>query len=72
MKEQYQVKISNWFAVLENLDYKVDINRARKNIRQNIDVSTKDSLGHYDLKQHKPWSDTECSKLLDRRKQAKL
>jgi hypothetical protein len=30
-----------------------------------------DSLGYYEMKQHKPWSD-ECSKLLDGRKQAKL
>jgi hypothetical protein len=32
-KEQYHVEISNRFAVLENLDNEVDINRAWKNIR---------------------------------------
>jgi hypothetical protein len=32
----------------------------------------KESLGHYELKKHKPWSDEGCSKLLNQRKQAKL
>jgi hypothetical protein len=31
-KEQYQVKISNKFAALENLDDDVDINRAWETI----------------------------------------
>jgi hypothetical protein len=39
---------------------------------ENIKISAKDSLGHYKLKQHKQWFDEECSKLLDKRKQAKL
>jgi hypothetical protein len=50
----------------------VDINRACENIGENIKISATDSLGHYELKQHKPWFDEEYSKLLDRRKQAKL
>jgi hypothetical protein len=29
-------------------------------------------LGYYELKQHKPWFDEGCSKLLDKREQAKL
>jgi hypothetical protein len=35
-------------------------------------MSAKESLGYYELKQHKPWYDEGCSKLLDQRKQAKL
>jgi hypothetical protein len=35
-------------------------------------MSAKKSLGHYELKKHKPWFDQVCSKLLDQRKQAKL
>jgi hypothetical protein len=35
-------------------------------------ISAKESLGCYELKQHKPWFDEECLKLLDERKQAKL
>jgi hypothetical protein len=30
------------------------------------------STGNCEFKHHKPWSDEECSKLADRRKQAKL
>jgi hypothetical protein len=36
VKEQYQVKIANRFAVLENCDDNADINRAWENIRENI------------------------------------
>jgi hypothetical protein len=45
-KEQYRVEISNRFAVLENLDGKTDItsNRALKTIRENIKISTRDSV----------------------------
>jgi hypothetical protein len=32
----------------------------------------KESLGYYELKQHKPWFDEGCSVLLDQRKQGKL
>jgi hypothetical protein len=71
VKEQYQVKITNRSAALENSDDNVDMNTASEN-RENIKTSAKDSLGHYELQQHKPWFDDECSKLTDRRKQAKL
>jgi hypothetical protein len=46
VKEQYQVKISNRFAALENCDDTVDMNRACENIRENIKTSAKESLGH--------------------------
>jgi hypothetical protein len=57
---------------LENLDAEVDINRAWEIIRENINISAKESPGHYELKKHKLWFDEGCSKLLDQRKQAKL
>jgi hypothetical protein len=72
VKEQYQIKITNRFAALENFDDNVDMNRAWENIRENIKISAKESLGHYELQQRQPWFDDECSKLIDRRKQAKL
>jgi hypothetical protein len=53
-KEQYQVKITNRFAALENFGENVDMNRAWENIRENIKISTNESLGHYELQQHKP------------------
>jgi hypothetical protein len=48
------------------------MNRAWENIRENIKTSAKESPGHYELQQHKPWFHAECSKLIDRRKQAEL
>ena len=44
-------------AALENLDDSKDINRAWENIKENIKTSAKESLGLYELKQHKPWFD---------------
>jgi hypothetical protein len=41
-------------------------------IRENIESSAKDSLGYFELKNHKPWFGEGCSKLLRQRKQAKL
>jgi hypothetical protein len=57
---------------LENFDDNVDMNRAWENITENIKTSAKESLGHYELRQHNPWFDDECPKLIDRRKEAKL
>ncbi|PNF40230.1 hypothetical protein B7P43_G07077 [Cryptotermes secundus] len=71
-KEQYCVKISNRFTVLENLETEVDVNKTWETIRDNIKMSAKESLGYYEPKKHKPWFDEGCSDLLDHRKQAKL
>jgi hypothetical protein len=48
------------------------MNRASENIRENIKISAKESLGYYELQQRKPWFNDECTKLIYRRKQAKL
>jgi hypothetical protein len=48
------------------------INRARDNIRENIETSAQESLSYCEPKHRKPWFDEGCSKLVDRRKQAKL
>ena len=53
-KKQNQIKISNRFAAWEN-------------IKENIKTSAKGSVGLYELKQHKLWSD-ECLRFLDQRK----
>jgi hypothetical protein len=71
-KEKYRVEVSNRFAALEDLDAKVEINTIWETIRKNIKISTKESVGYYELKQHKPCFDKGCSKLLDQKKQAKL
>jgi predicted chitinase len=39
-------------------------------IRENIKISAQGSLGYFESKHRKPWLDEECSKLVDRRKQA--
>jgi hypothetical protein len=72
VKEQYQVTIRNKFAALENFEDSGDINRTWDNISENIKISAQESLGYCEPKGHKPWFDEECSKLVDRRKQAKL
>jgi hypothetical protein len=38
----------------------------------NVRTLTQENLGLYELKQHKPWFDEECSRFLDQRKQAKM
>jgi len=60
VRKQYQIKISNRFAALENLSDGEDIKRAWENIKENIKTSAKESLGLCKLKQQKPWFDEEC------------
>jgi hypothetical protein len=72
VKEQYQVTIRNKFAALENVEDRGDINGAWDSIRENIKISAQDSLGCCESKPSKLWFHEECSKLFDRRKQAKL
>jgi hypothetical protein len=57
---------------VENLEDSGDIKRAWDNIRENIKISAQESLGFREPKHCKPRFDEECSKLVDRRKQAKL
>jgi hypothetical protein len=54
-KKQYQLKIANRYAALENLNDYVDVKRAWESITEHIKTSG--------LKQHMPWFDEECSKL---------
>ena len=42
--QEYQIKISNRFAVLDNLCGSEDINRAWESIKENIKTSAKESL----------------------------
>ena len=48
------------------------VNRTWENFKGNSKISTKESLGQYEWKQHAPWFDEECSQFLDQRKQAKM
>jgi hypothetical protein len=67
-KAKYLIEVSNRFAALEDLDAEVEINTIWETIRENIKISAKESLGYYELKQHKPWFDEGRSKLIDQRK----
>jgi hypothetical protein len=44
------------------LDDEVEIKTIWETITDNIKISVKESLGYYELKQHKPWFDEGCSK----------
>ena len=55
-----------------NLSDNEDINRAWENIKENIGTSAKESLGVYELKQHKLCFDEECLHFLDQRRPAKM
>jgi hypothetical protein len=54
------------------LDPEAEINSAWETIRENIKISTKDSLSYFELKKLKPWFNEGCSKLVDQKKEPKL
>ena len=49
VRKQCQIEISNKSAALENVSDSEDINRAWQNIKENIKISAKESLGLYEL-----------------------
>jgi hypothetical protein len=71
VKKQYQIKISNRFAALENLNESEDMKGVWENIKEHIKTSANYSLGLYELRQHKPWFDVKCLGFFDQRKHAK-
>jgi hypothetical protein len=70
VKVKHHFKASYSFTALEKLevDDDVDISKSGESISQTIKASAIESLGHCELKQHRPWYDEECLKLLDQRK----
>jgi hypothetical protein len=60
VREQSHIEISVRFAAVENVNDSEDINRAWENITENIKTSAKQSVGLYELKQHKPQFNEEC------------
>jgi len=61
VRKQYQIKISNMFAALKNFSDNMGMKRVWEHIKESIKTSAKDSLGLYELKQHKPWFDKDWS-----------
>jgi hypothetical protein len=45
VRRQYQIKISNMVAALENLSDNEDVNMGWENIKENIKTSAKQSIG---------------------------
>ena len=45
---------------IEKLNDSKDINRGWEDIKEHIKTPAKQSVGLYELKQHKPWFDEEC------------
>ena len=60
VRKHYQIGISNRFATLKNLHDSEDINRAWENIKQDIRISAKESLGLHELKLRVPWFHEKC------------
>jgi hypothetical protein len=54
------------------VDADVETDSAWTMITDNINISAKENVAHYELKKHTPWFDRGCSTLLDPSKQAKL
>ena len=50
---------------MEDLDVDEDVNRAWENIKESIKTSAEESLVLHELKQNKPWFDTECLDFLE-------
>ena len=72
VRKQYQIEITTDLELWRNLSDGEDINRAWKNIKENIKTSAKERVGLHELKQHKPWFDKECLGFLDQKKWAKM
>ena len=57
---------------MENLSDSEDIYMVWENIKETIKTSAKESLGLYELKQHKRWFYEECLRFLQQREQDKI
>ena len=52
VKEKHQIEITNRFAALESLNVDEDVNRVWENIKKNIKISAKESLGLHEWINH--------------------
>ena len=59
-------------AALENLNEYEDVNRTWEKIKENIQTTTKESLGVQEWKQHKSWFEEEFLGFLYQRKRTKM
>jgi len=61
VRKQYQIKVSNTFEAMGNLNYTEHIKRTWEDIKDNIKTAAKDSPCLYELKQHTLYFDEEYS-----------
>jgi hypothetical protein len=47
-KKQFRVEVSTRFAALEDMDTEVEINSSWETIRENINISAKESPGYFE------------------------
>ena len=78
LRQEYQVKISNRFEVLESLDENVateeetDIDKEWETIRNTIKLSASESIGYLKKRQNKKWFDEDCADIVKKRTVAKM
>ena len=72
VRKEYQIDITNRFPSLENLNEDEDVNRTWEKIKENIQTTTKESLGVQEWKQHKSWFEEEFLGFLYQRKRTKM
>jgi len=60
VRKEYEIKIPERSAALDNLSYSEDISGAWENIKENMKSLAKESLYLYELEQHKTKFDGEC------------
>ena len=71
-RKQCQTDTLNSFTALWNLNDVEDMTRAWQSVRENIRITTYQSLVLHEQKQHKPLFEEQISQFLDQRKQAKM
>jgi hypothetical protein len=54
---EYRVEASSRFTALQALDTEVETNIACEMIRENINISAKDTIHYYEMKKHNSWFD---------------
>ena len=69
LRGAYQFEVSNSAKLRKDIDGTGNIEWAWQNVRENLKKSVKQSLGHYERKQHMSWADEDSLKFVDLRNQ---
>jgi hypothetical protein len=75
VKTDFQLKLTNSFQILDNLDQEYSgvnkIEKVCKNIKETVQNCAKEVCGKKDKKNKKPWFDEECKVKVSQRKKQK-